>query len=375
MAKILILGGGFGGLVTAERLAASLDSTHQVTLVAPNRKFTFYPALVQLAFGACAPEDIQFDLAAKLKELGVRYVQGETIRINAERRTAEIAGEDFNGEIAYDYLVVALGRRLATEKVPGFFEHAQHLLGVKAALKFGESVKNFREGTIIVGMCPDARLPVPVCETAFALARKFEKEMSAGKIRIKVVFPESVEAAFGGANLHKELETAFKRRAVNVLYDVPIREISFNEVFSTKKHCIKGDLLMLVPPFRGNVALRGLGATDDSDFLKTDGLLRVMGREKTYAVGDIVAFSGPKFAHMAVRQARVAAANILAEIKGEEPHEEYYHEINAVIDAGGADSIHLHYGIWDDNVFSLKQGAFWSWAKNIHDRLWRAHHG
>ncbi len=375
MAKILILGGGFGALVTAERLAASRDSAHRITLVAPNRKFTFYPALVRLAFGACEAHDIQFDLSDKLMDLGVSFVQGEVIEINAGRRTAEIAGENFNGEIAYDYLVVAPGRRLATEKVPGFFEHAQHLLGVNAALKFGESVSNFQTGTIIVGMCPDARLPVPVCETAFALARKFEKEMRAGKVQVKVVFPESVEAAFGGANLHKELEDAFKRRGINVLYDVPISEISFNEVFSTKKHRIKGDLLMLVPPFRGNAALRGLGATDDSDFIKVDGMMRVRGLEKTYAVGDIAAFSGPKFAHMAVRQARVAADNISAEIKGESPGAEYYHEINAVIDAGGADSIHLHYGIWDEQVFGLKQGTFWSWAKSLHDRVWLARHG
>lgn len=53
MANILISGGGFGGLVAAEKLVASLDSAHQITLVAPNRKFTFYPALVHLAFGEC----------------------------------------------------------------------------------------------------------------------------------------------------------------------------------------------------------------------------------------------------------------------------------------------------------------------------------
>ena len=203
MANILILGGGFAGLIAAERLAASLDSTHQITLVAPNRKFTFYPALVGLAFGEIEADDIQFDLTAKLGEISVNFVQGELIRVNSERRAAQVAGADFDGEIHYDYLLVAVGRRLATEKVPGFFEHAQHLLGVKAAQKFGELVRSFRAGTIIVGMCPDGRLPVPVCETAFALARKFEAEMSEGTVKIKVIFPESVESAFGGANLHK----------------------------------------------------------------------------------------------------------------------------------------------------------------------------
>jgi len=216
---------------------------------------------------------------------------------------------------------------------------------------------------------------VPVCETAFALAQKFEAEMSDGKIRVSVIFPESVEAAFGGANLYRELEAAFKRHNIQVLYDIPISEISFDEIVSRHKHRIKCDLLMLVPTFRGNAALRGLGASDDFDFVKVDDWMRVHGLEKTYAVGDIVAFSGPKFAQMAVRQAEVAAANIISEIKGEKAEKVYYHEIATIIDAGGADSIYLHYGIWDDTLYRLKKGKFWGWAKEIHDRFWRAKHG
>jgi sulfide:quinone oxidoreductase len=374
MANILILGGGFGGLVTAERLADYLGAEHQITLVAPNRNFTFYPSLVHLAFGKCGTEDIQFDLRAKLKKSGVRFVQGEMIRINSKRKTAEIAGEDFHGEIGYDFLVIASGRRLATEKIGGFFEHSHHLLGTKAALKFGEAVNKFERGTIIVGMCPDARLPVPVCETAFALARKFEKEIQNGAIRIKVIFPESLKKAFGGANLEKELETAFKHHRIHFLYDIPIREINENEIRSVKKHQINYDLLMLIPPFRGNASLKDLGITDEADFVKVDGFMRAKGLENVYAVGDIVAFSGPKLAHMAVRQAEVAAANIISEIKGEKPEKNYYHEIATIINSGDADSIYLHYGIWDDALYRLKKGKFWSWAKELHDDFWQAKH-
>lgn len=132
---------------------------------------------------------------------------------------------------------------------------------------------------------------------------------------------------------------------------------------------------MLVPPFRGNATLRNLGITDESDYVKVDGFMRVHGLEKTYAVGDIVAFSGPKFAHMAVRQAEVAAENIISEIKCEEPQKEYYHEIATIIDSGGPDSIYLHYGIWDDEQYRLKKGRFWGWAKELHDKMWQARHG
>jgi sulfide:quinone oxidoreductase len=374
MANILILGGGFGGLVTAERLSSLLDKSHQITLVAPTDKFTFYPALVHLAFGDCTPEDVTSDLRTRLEDFGVRFVKGEMIRINRASQTVEVAGDDVNGEIAYDYLVIAPGRRLATERVPGFFEYANHLLGVGSALRFGEKVRDFQEGTIVVGSCPEGRLPVPVCETAFVLARKFKTQVAEGRIRIKVVFPDSLEAAFGGARLHRELESAFERHQISVHYEVPIASITEEEIISSNGHRIMYDLAMLIPPFRGQSSLANLGIMDEADFIKVDGKMRVHDLANTYAVGDVVAFSGPKFAHMAVRQAEVAAANLAATIKGAETDAEYYHEIATVIDAGGADSIFLHYGVWDDAMYRVRQGHFWGWAKDVHDKLWRARH-
>ena len=375
MANILILGGGFGGLVTAERLAATIDrSKHQITLIAPNKNFTFYPALVHLAFGECEEADITFDLRTKLEGIGIRFIQGQFIRLDPHKKTARIAGEDLNGDIAYDYVVLAMGRRLATEHTPGFFENASHLLGVRAAKNFGDKVRDFTEGTIVLGSCPDGRLPVPVCETAFTLARKFEMEIADGSVRLKVIFPESLQAAFGGATLHTELESAFKRHGINVLYDVPISEITADQVLSFEGHAIDYDLLMLIPTFRGQAILGELGITDEHDFVKVDGHMKVHDLENGYAVGDIVAFSGPKLAHMAVRQADAAAANIAAVIEGSAPTADYYHEIAAVIDAGGPDSIYLHYGIWDDEMHRVRKGNMWGWAKDVHDKVWRARH-
>lgn len=374
MANILILGGGFGGLVAAERLAETVDGSDDITLVSPAREFTFYPGLVQFAFGQCEIDDLRFDLSAKLRDIGVRFLAGEMTRMDPVRRVVEIAGVDFNGEVAYDYLIIAMGRRLATERVPGFFEYSHHLLGRKAAEKFGAAINKFREGDIVLGLCPDARLPVPVCEAAFALARKFSEEMKADRVRIKVIFPRSLEDAFGGARIHEELEAAFRQHGINVLYDIPITEITTREVLSRERHHIRYDLLMLVPPFRGNHAFSTFGVTDSNDFIKVDRFMRVERLPHTYSVGDIVAFDGPKFAHMAVRQAEVAAQNVSAELAGEKRSSEYHHEIKTVIDAGGRDSIYLHYGLWDESLHRVRQGRIWGWAKELHDRAWKASH-
>lgn len=48
MANVVIVGGGFAGVVAAESLAKKLGSEHEITLVSRDRKFVFYPALVRL---------------------------------------------------------------------------------------------------------------------------------------------------------------------------------------------------------------------------------------------------------------------------------------------------------------------------------------
>src|ERR1043165_3377740 len=198
MANVLILGGGFGGVVAAESLAKRLAPEHQITLVARASEFIFYPALVRLAFGLCQKDDVSFDLREAMLDRRIRFLQGEIARIDPRARYALVAHGDFEGEIHYDYLIYALGRRLATERVDGFFEHAHHLLNVEAALKFGEAARNFREGHAVIGSCPGARLSVPVYETAFTLSRLLEERGERERARITIVMPERAGVSFGG---------------------------------------------------------------------------------------------------------------------------------------------------------------------------------
>jgi sulfide:quinone oxidoreductase len=51
MSRILIAGGGFGGVVAAESLERQIGGEHQIIMVSRSRNFLFYPALVRLAFG------------------------------------------------------------------------------------------------------------------------------------------------------------------------------------------------------------------------------------------------------------------------------------------------------------------------------------
>jgi len=372
MANILIVGGGFGGVMAAESLAKQVSEEHQITLVSRSRKFLFYPDLVRLAFGKCEPDDISFDLREAMLDRRIRFIEGEVARIDPYERRIIVAHGEIEGAIPYDYLIFALGRRLATEQIAGFFEHANHLLTVEGALEFGELVKGFHEGRAVIGQCPGARLPVPVYETAFALARLINQSEQSKPARITIVSPDPPNFQFGDLDIARALRTALEEHSIEYLPDFPIERVTSNSVMTSNGDAINYNLLMLIPPFRGPGAVTGVGITDAEGYIKVDRAMRVEGVDRMYAVGDSVNFSGPKLGHMSVHQAEVAASNVARELEGLEPIPAYNHEMMLIIDESGGETIYLHKGLWVDDPAKVRQGRFWSWAKRVHEKYWLA---
>ena len=373
MAKILILGGGFSGVVAAERLAEQLGDDHQITLISRSRRFIFYPALVRLAFHKCGPDDVAFDLRRAMLNRRVNFIEAEVARIDPNSQKVLIAHGEVQGQLPYDYLVFALGRRLATERVTGFYEHAHHLLDVDKAIKFGKAVAGFREGHAVLGQCLGARLPVPVYETAFALDRLLHDKGDRERVRITVVSPQEIGAELG-AETGEALKQTFASRGIEFLPGFSVNRVKKDAIVTGDGRSLDFNLLMLLPPFQGSPAASYVGITDAEGYIDVDAAMRVSGHEHIYAVGDCVNFTGPKMGHMAVRQSEVAVRNLVAEIEGRQPEAQYVHEMKVVIDDSGGDTIYLHKNIASDEPGSLKQGAFWRWAKRVQQQYWELSH-
>jgi sulfide:quinone oxidoreductase len=374
MARILILGGGFGGVVAAERLAKELDDEHQITLVSRSRCFVFYPALVRLAFGKCDQDDVSFDLRQTMLDRRVNFIEAEVARIDPHERQVTIAHGDVEGHLPYDYLIFALGRRLATERITGFFENAHHLLNVDKALKFGKAVAQFHGGRAVLGQCPGARLPIPVYETAFALSRLLEERGERQAATITIVSPNSPSLEFDDNNVAGTIKSALDKHGIELITQFSIERVTSLAAYNNRGQSIDFNLLMLVPPFQGASAASNPGFTNDESYINVDATMRVVGVERMYAVGDCVNFSGPKMGHMAVRQGEVAAANLAAEIGGRQPVSHYIHDMRLVIDEGGSDGIYVHKDVWVDEPANVRQGRFWSWAKRVQEKHWEVTH-
>jgi sulfide:quinone oxidoreductase len=170
------------------------------------------------------------------------------------------------------------------------------------------------------------------------------------------------------------LKQMLHKQQIELLENFRITSLTQNSATTNDGAAVDFDLLMLVPPFQGSSAAHYLEVTDKDGYIPVDSTMRVLGHERVYAVGDCVGFSGPKMGHMAVRQGEIAAANLVAEIKGQESTFHYSHELRFVIDEAGGTGLYLHKDIWTNDAATVRQNPFWVWAKRLQQRHWEFTH-
>jgi len=123
--RVLIIGGGFGGLYAARRLGS--DERIDLTLVDRRNHHVFQPLLYQVATGAVAPGDIAQPLRSILRRNGnTTVLLGEAIGLDPVEREVELSD---GGPIAYDTLIVATGAR---HSYFGHEEWAKYAAGLKS---------------------------------------------------------------------------------------------------------------------------------------------------------------------------------------------------------------------------------------------------
>ena len=119
--KILILGGGFGGLCISNILRQNLDITHEIIVI--DKKDYFMMGLTNLWIldGQRNLEDSKIPLS-KLESKGIKYIKDTVTMIDITSKIIKTLHH--LDPFKYDFLVIALGAELATDLIPGFNEYS-----------------------------------------------------------------------------------------------------------------------------------------------------------------------------------------------------------------------------------------------------------
>lgn len=138
MKRVIIVGGGFGGIRTALDLARLRPRDLEVVLVSDRAHFEYYPALYRVVVGGSAAETA-IPLGTIFRGTKVKLVLERIASVDLTKHT--LRGEA-GFEAAYDYLVLALGSESAYFNIPGLAEHSYTFKSSYDALALKHHIEN-----------------------------------------------------------------------------------------------------------------------------------------------------------------------------------------------------------------------------------------
>ena len=321
LARVVVVGGGFGG-ATAARYLKMWEPALQVTLVDRQAQFVSCPMSNLVLEGASQLSDISRGYGP-LEALGVRRVQAEVAEIDAVKKQVVLTD---GRRLDYDRLVLSPGVDFMNDQVAGLSAaSAQVLHAWKAGpqtVALRAQLQAMPDGGVFALTVPKApyRCPPGPYERACMVASYFKKHKPRSKVLVLDANPEIVSK--------KGLfEQAFKQHYSGLIEYRPNSEVKEVQVQGSARTAVlefdtvKADVLNVLPPMRaGDIAVKAGVVNVNARWAGVNWLtLESLAVPGIHVLGDAT-FSAPlmpKSGHMANQHAKVAAAAIIALLKGE----------------------------------------------------------
>ena len=323
-AKVVVIGGGFGGATAAKYVRLFSDHKIDVVLIEPEAAFVSCPLSNLVLSGAKKIADLTTPYDGLKRHHGITVVRDRASSIDTARKVVTLAG---GASIRYDKLVVSPGVELMFDRVEGLA--AAHESGrILQAWKGGDETVAMRkqleampDGGVFAISIPEApyRCPPGPYERASVVAAYFK----AAKPRSKVLILDANPDVTSKGALFKKVwaeqyagivEYRPEHKTVAVDAKAGVLKFEFQDD-------IKAQVLNVLPPMRaGSIAVKtGLNNQADKRWCGVNYLtFESTAAKDVHVLGDAiqVAPAMPKSGHMTNNQAKVAAAAIVAELAG-----------------------------------------------------------
>jgi sulfide:quinone oxidoreductase len=331
-ARIVVLGGGVGGTLVANLLSKALGRDAHVTVVDPTGMHVYQPGFLYVTLGQANGRWLTRDERTLLRrevELAVETAE----RIDLDAGTVRLAR---GGALPFDYLVIATGARLVYDTVPGLLEGSHEFYSLEGAQRLREALRSFRGGRIVVGIagipykCP----PAPV-EFVFMVEEQLRRRGLRGRSDVTLLSP--LNRAFTIESASKVIQPIMEQRGIGLttFFNVESVDVSAGAVESLEGEKAEFDLLVLVPPHRGQPLVDASGLGDRSGWLPTDrATLQVGEHERIFAIGDATDLPISKSGSTAHFEAPVVASRIASLVHGTAPKANYGGRVMCFLETG-----------------------------------------
>ncbi|NTU43573.1 MAG: NAD(P)/FAD-dependent oxidoreductase [Nitrospirales bacterium] len=333
--RIVIVGGGAGGTITANLLARNLyrqlvGGQVVINMITDKPDHVYQPGFLYVVFDKVRPDE----LIRKQKDLldpHINLFVDPAVKIDKENKVVYTAsGRDF----PYDYLVIATGSRIVPETIPGLKEGGHWFYDLEGAKKLRDALRNFEGGRVVITVGVPHKCPVAPLEITFMLYDYFRERGMLDKVELYYTYPiNRLHALEPVANWALP---QFEKKGIKseVLFNMEEIDAEKKILKSMEGSEINYDLLIVVPPHKGAQVVIDSELGKDGWIPTNKKNLYMEGAEGVYVVGDTTNIPISKAGSTAHFESDVVAERISSQIHEGDSSTEYDGKVVCFVETG-----------------------------------------
>jgi NADH dehydrogenase len=318
--KVVILGGGFGGLAAARALYKSAE----VTVVDRHNFQTFLPLLYQVSTAGLAADHVAYPIRGALRKTDIKFRMGSPISIDHKNQEVKL---DSSEVLKFDHLIVALGSVSADFGIPGVNEYALGMKTVHEALTIrAEIMRRFED---LCRFEDDTKLSISVIgggptgvEMAGAIAElirgplKSDQAHASAHIQVSLIEAGPRLLPTFAPSLSERTKKDLEKLGVKVMLNIPVKAIEHRKITLNDDSVINSEITIWAAGVKGSDAMAQLSLPTTGNRVAVEPTMQVQNYPNVWALGDVAGAIGkdgkplPMVAPVAIQQGKFIAKQI-----------------------------------------------------------------
>jgi len=336
--RIVILGGGTGGTLTANRLHHRYGEAAEIVVVDRDDRHVYQPGLLFVPFGLADPDGIVRPRGKQLHD-GIEFRLAEVDRVELADNVVQLTD---GGVLPYDVLVVASGATLLPEETegltgPGWGQRVSTFYTLEGAIALHDALQRFDGGRLVVNVV-DMPIKCPVAPLEFCFLADWYLRGRGVREDTELIYVTPLDAAFTKPIAAEHLAGMLDHKNIAIEAEFATGEVDgeHGRLVSWDEREISFDLLVTIPLHGGaEFVARSTGLGDELGFVSTDPrTLQSHAAENVFAIGDAANLPTSKAGSATHFEGDTLVANIERLLGGEELVGSYDGHVNCFIESG-----------------------------------------
>ncbi len=336
--RIVILGGGTGGTLLANRLRRLYGDRAEIVVVDRDDRHVYQPGLLFVPFGLADPAEIVRSRRAQLHD-GVEFRLAEVQRVETAESLVYLA----DGQtLSYDLLVIATGASLLTEETeglqgPGWQENVFTFYTLEGATALRDALRRLEHGRLVVNMV-DLPIKCPVAPLEFCFLADWYLRERGVRGDVELVYATPLDGAFTKPVASAHLGGLLRDKGVRLETEFATGQVDGREGrrISWDEREIPFDLLVTIPLHGGAAFVsRSPGLGDELGFVASDrATLQSRAAPNVFAIGDAANVPTSKAGSVTHFEGETLVENIARFLDGRELAGTFDGHTNCFIETG-----------------------------------------